>query len=333
MNKQEPHTNRQTSRRFVFGVLLVGALAALAIFCEHQAVYDWLRLHGYQAPSDSAQLASDDTFTGTAKHIYYVNHPLLKSKADFAKACPGGNKETAVLGCYVPDQRGIFVLSVTDVRLAGIEQVTAAHEMLHAAYDRLSSRDKAQVDGWLMDYYQHDLNDQTIIDQMDSYKKTEPNDLVNEMHSVFGTEVVGLPANLENYYHRYFANRSKVATYYSTYEAEFSSRQAAIKQDDAELASLKEQVQAGEADLKTKQAALGTMQSRLVTERSSGNVAAYNAGVPAYNALVDSYNAEVATVRQLVSQYNQLVAARNAIVLEEQQLVQDISSQAAPISQ
>ena len=38
--------------------------------------------------------------------------------------------KTAVLGCYA--NREISIFNVTDQRLDGIREVTAAHEMLHA---------------------------------------------------------------------------------------------------------------------------------------------------------------------------------------------------------
>jgi hypothetical protein len=324
------YAKQKSSPRFISLVLLFGLLAAVVIVYDHQAVYDWLRLRNYQPPTNIASIASDDTMTPKAKHIFYVNHPAIEDKSAFASSCPNGTKETAVLGCYIPNQRGIYVLSVTDARLQGIEEVTSAHEMLHAAYDRLSGKEKEQINGWLQDYY-NTLTDQTIKDQIDSYKKTEPNDLVNEMHSIFGSEASSLPPNLESYYTRYFADRSKVVAQYSAYEAEFTTRQAQIKQDDAKLQDLKTQINSLEADLRSKQAALSSQQQQLNSYRRSGNIQAYNAAVPAYNSLVDSYNAEVIEVRNLISEYNQLVAERNAIALEEQQLVQDISSNVSTI--
>ena len=323
---------QRSSRRFIVGWLLFGILAALLILTKHQAVYDWLRLRGYTPPANIVALANDDGLTASAKRVLYVNHPFIQNKVDFAKSCPNGDKETAVLGCYVPNQRGIYVLSVADSRLAGIEQVTAAHELLHAEYDRLSVGDKKQVNGWLMDYYQHELQDTTIKKQLDSYKKTEPNDLVNEMHSIFGSEVNGLPERLETYYKRYFTNRSKITGYYNTYEAEFTTRQLQIQQDDAQLATWKAQIAGLEADLKVKQAALQAQQERLTSARERGDATAYNAGVPAYNSAVNAYNTEVKQLQNLVAKYNALVAERNAIALEEQQLTQDISSQVSPIS-
>lgn len=332
-----PQMNRQitqkghASGRFVTTVLFVAAVIVAGLLLKHQAVYDWLRLRNYSAPPDIVQIAAQDTLTNQAKHILYVNHPVIESKAAFAQSCPNGDKETAVLGCYIPPQRGIYVLGVTDPRLAGIEQVTTAHEMLHAAYDRLSSGEKEQVNAWLMDYYNNGLHDETIRKQLDSYKKTEPNDLVNEMHSIFGTEIGGLPTNLETYYARYFTDRSKVTTYYNTYEVEFTSRQLQIAQDDARLKSLRSQIDALQTSLKAAQADLNRRQNQLNQQQSSGNISGYNANVPGYNAAVNAYNAQVSRLKSLIREYNQLVAARNGIVLEEQQLAQDISSQVSPI--
>lgn len=332
-----PQTNKpyqppkKTRPSFVVIAVLLGIGLAGLILLNRQAVYDWLRLRNYTPPAAIAQLAAADGLTDSARHVFYVNHPAIEGKSAFAQSCPNGNKETAVLGCYVPAQRGIYVLSVSDPRLKGIEEVTAAHEMLHAAYDRLSSDDKKQVNGWLQEYYDS-LTDQTIKDQIDSYKKTEPNDLVNEMHSIFGSEVVSLPPSLEHYYSRYFTDRAKVTGYYTAYQAEFTTRQNQIKQDDVELKQLKSQIQTEESDLKTKQAQLAAQQQTLENERARGNASAYNAGVPTYNALVESYNAEVQNLRALLSQYNTLVAARNALVLEEQQLVQDISSNVSTVN-
>src|SRR5262249_17898052 len=123
------------------------------------------------------------------------NHPEIDTKNNFSSNCPNnGGEKTVILGCYHPDQNGIFVLGVSDPRLDGVMQVTAAHEMLHAEYDRLNSKDRSYVNGLLMDYYEHDLHDQRIQDVIAAYKLSEPNDVVNEMHAVFGTEIAKLPA-------------------------------------------------------------------------------------------------------------------------------------------
>src|SRR5665213_3192248 len=207
---------QKTKFRFFRGLLLLGIwLAILGLLAfNRQNINDWWLLRHYQPPPAVAHLADQDTMTDYGRKIFYVNHASIESKTAFPQECPNnGGEQTIVLGCYHSNQAGIFLLSVTDPRLDGVEQVTAAHEMLHGAYDRLSSSAKARVDAMLLDYYNHDLHDQRVRDTIAAYRKSEPHDVVNEMHSVFGSEIAHLPAGLEQYYKHYFTDRSKVTGY------------------------------------------------------------------------------------------------------------------------
>ncbi len=312
-------------------VIVFGSIAV----AERQNFYDWLALRNYHPPAKIIQLANDTTMNAYARKVFYVNHPAIDDKALFNKQCPdNGGEKTVVLGCYHPDQNGIFLLQVSDQRLNGVEEVTAAHETLHAIYDRLSSRERNYVDGLLMNYYLHDLHDKRILATIAAYKQSEPNYWVNEMHSVFGTEIAQLPAPLENYYRQYFTNRQKIAAYAAQYEAAFSSREAQVSQDDTTLASMKIQITADEVSLQTQDKTILTDQAKLEALKNRSDFVDYNSGVTAFNNEVDTYNALVDTTRSLITQYNQLVVARNAIALEENQLAQELSaSTAQPISQ
>jgi hypothetical protein len=314
--------------RVVGGVVLAVLLACGVIaLAERQHIFDWWRLRGYLPPVTVQQLASETTMNAYARKVFYVNHPAVDAKSSFGKVCPNnGGEKTVVLGCYHSDQQGIYILRVSDPRLSGVEQVTAAHEMLHAAYDRLSTRDRASVDRMLTDYYQHGLHDKRVLATIAAYKKSEPNDVVNEMHSVFGTEVANLPAPLENYYKRYFTDRQKIVAYAQQYEGAFTSREQQVANDDTQLAAQKQQITSDEASLHAQAQAIDSEQTRLSSLKSTGDYSGYNALVPDYNTKVGQYNALVATVRALIAQYNQLVKSRNAIALEETQLVQDITT-------
>jgi len=313
----------------LFAVVGAGVIAAV----HHQDIYDWARLRNYTAPASVAQIATDDTMTAKARRIFYVNQPVLTpDKPYFNKQC-GDKEQTIILGCYHGNQRGIYVYAVGDPRLAGVEQVTSAHEMLHAAYDRLSSDERARINGLLEDFYQHDLQDKRIKDTIDLYKKIEPNDVVNEMHSVFGTEVANLPPALETYYQQYFSSRPKVAKYAATYQSEFTNREAQIAADDARLTAMKKQIDSDQTALDQKYQALTTQKAELDALRSR-NIAAYNAGVDSYNNAVGSYNAAVVALKNLIAQYNTLVDERNAIAVQESQLSQALNSQAtAPVAE
>ena len=311
--------------------VLISLLLCLALIwgaaLERQNIYDWWRLRGYQAPLPVAALASQDTMTAYARRIFYVNYPTIDTGTSFNQPCPNdGGEKSIVLGCYHGGQRGIFLLSVNDPLLKGVEQVTAAHEMLHAAYERLGPSERQKLDVMLLDYYHHGLHDPRIQDTINAYKQTEPNDVVNEMHSVFGTEIAQLPAPLEQYYQRYFSDRATVAAYAARYQAEFTSRQDTVQQDDTRLATMKTQIDDLETGLKAQLSTINSRQATLTAEHNSGNLAAYNAGVPGYNQLVDAYNAQANSLQNLVSQYNQLVSSRNAVALQEDHLVSELSS-------
>lgn len=310
--------------------LLVCTGLAAGILYERQAIYDWTRLRGYDPPAAVAQLATEDGMTPYARKVFYVNHPALENKAAF-KQCTSSGEQTIVLGCYHGFQNGIFVLTVDDPRLEGVEQVTAAHEMLHAVYDRLSKKDRTEIDRQLRDYYEHGLQDERVRQTVDAYRSSEPNELTNEMHSIFGTEVADLPPALEKYYTRYFSDRRLVTSYAAQYQGEFTSRRDAIKAYDAQLTALKAQIESLEADLTARQKALDADSARLQQLRSS-NVQAYNAAVPGYNASVNAYNAAAGQAKALISKYNQIVAARNAVAAETQQLTNEIDSKVTPIT-
>lgn len=319
----------------VTGVVLASILCGLgaAIFMQ-RPLLDWLRLHNYQPPAAISALAANDTMNNYSTKVFYVNHPALQGKTDFSSTCPSSKKEqTIVLGCYHSNQQGISLLSVTDVRLHGIEQVTAAHEMLHAAYDRLSSKDRAYVNQLLQDYYTHDLADTRIRSTIDAYKKTEPTQVVNEMHSIFGTEVSVLPAALEAYYRRYFDNRAKVVEYALHYQDAFTSRQAQLDQIDAHMDQLKQQFTANQDNLDQMRADITASRQQLDAYKNAGNIAAYNAGVPGFNAKINTYNVLVTQTKALIDQYNQLVVQHNSLVFEEQQLVQAVGASVTPIQQ
>lgn len=302
------------------------------IYFNAQALSDWWQLRGYTPPSAVVTLASQDTMIPSAKHTFYVNHPDIESNASQFRTDCNESEKTIILGCYRSNQDGIFLYNVQDSRLFGIQQVTAAHEMLHAAYDRLSGHDKNYVDGLLWDYYNNGLHDQRIIDTINSYRQTEPNDIVNEMHSIFGTEVASLPAPLEAYYTRYFTNRQAVASYAAGYQAEFTSRENQIKADDARLAQLKSDISSEEQSLQTQLDQINSDRARLDSLRGSSNITEYNSNVGSFNSEVSAYNAGVDRLRSDINTYNQLVTARNAIAVDLNSLSQAIDTRLVPQS-
>lgn len=307
-------------------LLFLISILFLALW-QRQAILDWYALRNYDPTPPISNLASAATMTDSARKVFYVNHPKLVGRSSFNKFCPdNGGEQTIVLGCYYSQQRGIYVFDIAEARLEGVEQVTAAHEMLHAAYDRLSDSERSRVDSLLEDYFKTKLTDKRIKEVIDSYRKTEPNDLVNEMHSIFGTEISSLPDELEEYYTRYFENRSRLVAYADAYQNEFISRRNQIASYDAELTNLKPEIDTLKSELEAQGASLERQQQELGTIAAAGNTDEFNSRVSRFNQQVEAYNSAVANLRSMVGQYNQIVDKRNEIALEEQELSEALDS-------
>lgn len=312
----------KTKRVVSLGSVLLVIAVPVVLWTQRWNIYDTLRLRGYQPPAQVAQLASDTAMNDKTRRLFYVYHPGLEDKKSFNDHCRSSEK-TIVLGCYVSGT-GIYLYNVTDERLAGVIQVTAAHETLHAAYDRLSLKEKQRVNK-LLDQAYAVVTNQRIRDTIEDYRKNGA-DITNELHSILGTEVRELTPELDQYYTRYFTNRLKIVAYSEKYEQAFNERKQKVEEDDKKLAILKQQIESGEVELNALEQQLQAERARLDAMLANKDYAGYNAGVPGFNARVNAYNAKVRTIRNLIDQYNVLVAERNAIATEESELVKAIDS-------
>lgn len=304
--------------RILFGLAIV--LLLTAGYLKRYDLYDRWRLYSYTPPATIVGLADSTKMSDYGRRLFYVNRPDIQDKNSFATSC-GSQEKTIVLGCYISG-KGIYLLTVTDTRLDGVEQVTAAHEMLHAAYDRLSSKEKTQVNAWLQAAFAR-TTDQRIKDTIEQYRQSGA-DLDNELHSILGTEDGDLGSDLEQYYKKYFLDRTAVVAYSARYEAVFTERKQQITAYDQQLTQLEQQYKSSISDLDGQQAALTAERQRLNALLSSGQRASYNAGVGPYNAQVRAYNAAVAKSNAIVAEYKATLAKRNATAEETQQLIKSL---------
>jgi hypothetical protein len=327
-----PLSPNKPSHTLSFSAVILAALVALLALAgfNRQSIQDWFKLRGYQPPAAIAQLASQDSMNGYTRHLFYLNKPqLLGSVNGFRKYCPE-DKNTIVLGCYHPGQNGIFIYNVADPTLAGVQQVTAAHEVLHAVYARLSGNDRQTLDSQLNDYYKHGLTNQRVLAEIRIYQQTEPNAVLDEMSCTFGTELPDLPPALEAYYKRYFTDRSAIVAYEQQYEGAFSSRQNAIRADDSQLSVQKQQITSQEAALGYQLNQINSDRAHLNSLMASGQTAAYNAAVPGFNNEIRTYNQGVDALQSDIAAYNQLVAARNQLAGQLTTLASAIDTRLTP---
>ncbi len=328
---QMPQRKKTLSSIVGWVLVILFVVGTGAVWWHRQAISDWMILRDYRPSPTVMRLSRDTAMTPYAQKLFYINNPQILSGKPFTTQCPLAAEKTVILGCYRGKDRGIFLHTVTDERLHGVVEVTAAHEMLHAAYDRLSGAAKKRIDTLLVAYYERGLTDERVKDTLEAYKKSEPHQLPNEMHSIFGTEVATLPAELETYYQTYFLNRNAVTNLMRSYQAEFTSRRDQVERYDAELSTLKTSIETCEQQLAYQKNTLEARASQMSRLRSEGNTAAYNSQVSGYNQAVEEYNQLLESGRGLIERYNTLVEKRNTLALEERQLTQALSAGPLPL--
>lgn len=294
-----------------------------------QDIFDWSRLRTFKPSASIVQLADKTTMNASGRRLFYVYHPSLEPKQSFNQHC-SESEQTIVLGCYV-SRKGIFIYDVTDERLTGIEEVTAAHEMLHAAYERLKPQEKQRINSLLKTTFDV-LKDERIQATIEQYRLKDPTVVPNELHSIMGTEVSELPEELETYYSRYFTNRSQVVALSRQYERAFDDRRDKVAKHDAKLRELKTEIDASEKVLSSQSQDLASEKTQMEALLAADKIVEYNAMVPVYNREVAAYNSGVAKAKSLIEEYNALVKERNNLVLEENELIKAIDSRPATIN-
>ena len=306
--------------------LTVLIAVGLLTWVNRYNIYDSYRLYDYTPPNAIVQLANQTTMTPYAKKLFYVYHPIIENSNDFNKDCQV-TEAAIVLGC-TSINRGIWLYNVSDPQLNGVEQVTAAHEMLHVGYSRLSPSELKYINGLIIATYNKLApTDPLLKTEYQSYLKTEGQGAVdNELHSVLGTEISTLPPALESYYSRYFTNRQVIVNYANQYEDVFTERQQQVQQDDQQLNSWQQQISSDETQLQSQNQQIQAQLTQLNQLKANGQTDEYNSQIPAYNSAVDTYNALVDSTKQLITGYNQLVVSRNSIAISEDKLIQSISS-------
>lgn len=275
--------------KLVVQLIVLGVL--LTAIYKFQFLIDQYALATFRPTAEVQGIIDRLKLTSEAKGILARTQPEINSKADFNANCQT-NMGDLELGCYTRGR--IYVLRIENPDLAPEMDVVMAHELLHAAYDRLGKRDQARINASLQTAYAK-ITDEDLRERMASYARTEPGEENNELHSILGTEFGGLSADLEGHYRTYFDDRSVIVAAQQAYQNVFTSRRQQLERELGVIRSLKLQ--------------LTTLNRRMEGLKASNSIAAYNALVPQQNQLVDNINARIKTYQQGVDEYNALSKA------------------------
>jgi hypothetical protein len=310
---------RHLGNAIVVVVVIIGIRSA-------QDLQDWSKLLTYQPSPEIAGLATTTTMTDTARRLFYVNQPTIETRKSALNLCQS-SEHTVVLGCYVPS-KGIFLQAVTDPRLQGVMEVTAAHEMLHVVYQRMSLFEQTQINQQLQTALEQ-LQNPRILKLVKTYNDQDPKSVNGELHSILGTEVRNLSPELEEHYRIYFTNRSKIVALSEQYEGVFTTLRDKAKILSKQLITRKSLLEQLSAQVKQEAATIESERSNLQSSIASSPQSDYSFRVSTFNSRVQSYNQLVSQLRQQTDEYNQLVTEHNSLALEEKSLVESLENKSA----
>lgn len=204
-----------------FSLSIATVIFAAWLFLNRQYVLDQLTVWSYQ-PTASIQTLDDRMqFTDKGLFTFYATKPVVSDPGEFNGKCPRQEAGSPILGCYTTEDR-IYVFNVTNVQLDGMKEVTAAHEMLHAAWQRMSDSEQVRVGELLTAAYEKSASTE-LRERMTYYQRTEPEEITNELHSILGTEVGDVGGELENYYGQYFKDRQAILDLHAKYNTVYQS--------------------------------------------------------------------------------------------------------------
>jgi hypothetical protein len=314
--------------------LLVTALsivAALFLLANRQYVVDQLTVWQFKPIGAVTQLADRSGMSDTGKFYFYASQPAIETAPEFNKECDRKEEGTAILGCY--NGRNIYIYNVTNQQLNGIKEVTAAHEMLHAAYARMSDGEKQSVDKLLEAEYAKLKNSKDFAERFAFYDRTEPGERDNELHSVIGTEVSAVSPALEAHYLKYFSNRSKVLALHDKYASVFAQLQAEGDALSAQLTTLGDTIGQQTKDYN---AAVTTLNNDIEDFNRRANSGGFSSKEEFDNerasllARANQLDDTRQTINTEVSEYNTLRERLKTIASQSEALNRSIDSSLAP---
>lgn len=312
------------------GVILVLALggAGIWVLTHQQRVSDQLVVWQYEPTATIAAYAERSTMTDEGRFLFYASRPTIESTESFDTHCASETEDVGILGCYVHGERKIFLFNVTDERLDGLEEVVAAHEMLHAAWDRMPDAERAAITPLLEAEATERADDPAFVKTLDYYATAEPGERLNELHSIVGTEFADVSPELESHYATYFADRQALVQLHLASDAVFTERQAAITTIVDQTTALKSSIDADYASYNSGYDTLNADITAFNQKADEGGYFTQREFDDQRDELVTrqaDLDALYSSIADRVTQYDDLVAQLDALNAEVTELNQSIN--------
>jgi len=307
--------------------LVICACVAFAfIFVDWTIVVDRFAAIGFEPTAEISSLEQELNLTSRARAIFAASRPTINGSDTFNQSCLSTNREISILGCY--DGKHIYIYNIDNPDLTGIKQSTLAHELLHAAWDRMSASDQNRLKPELDSIYLANLDE--LQPRLTLYSS---DNFHNELHSIIGTEFAELPLELGKHYAKYFNNQNVVVAFFDNYNDKFR-----ILKAQADV--LYEQIESNQEIIDAKSANYDDASHELIAAIADFNRRA-ESGYFSSTAAFQAERITLVTKQQQLSQLydeiaalidttNKLIGEYNSNVARTQILLDSVNSNASP---
>lgn len=232
-----------TSRTREITAVLVTSAVLLGIYAliQNPVVQDIWRGWQYQEPASVSEIRESLELTGTGERIFLATQPAIEAADSFNEHCDSHRADVSLLGCYTGDK--VYIYEVQAENLQDAHKVTAAHELLHAAWKRLSNGEREDVTDWLQEVRWSKAD--WVQEELALYEDGEQTE---ELYTRVGTKLRDIPEGLEKHYAKYFTNRLKIVEYYENYQAPFNELKAKNAALYEQIQKLNQEVSSGRTE-------------------------------------------------------------------------------------
>lgn len=305
-------------------IVVIGAL----VFVNRGWIEDWWKGMGYEPSAEMAEIRDKLNLTERGEFLFNASQPVLNDNDEFNEYCRTDlDMEMAVLGCYTGGN--IYVYNITEADLAGIRELTTAHELLHAVWARMSEPERRELVPSLTRAFES--NQEMLGEEIDTYNIDQKQE---ELYVRAGTEVKDLSNDLEEHYAMIFEDQDLVVDYYNSYIGVFRRMKAEMDGLKAEMEEIQGKIDTLSADYENR---LVQLNGRITSFNNCANTpgcfrsevefyAQRNELLRGQEELTSGYN----EINRLVNEYNARVERYNEDVAYSNKLNNIVNSNAKP---
>ena len=228
-----------------------------------------------------AALAAEMFLTDEGRDLLYMSEPELLGAAEFAGRCDRGDgavgQTGGAVGCYHSSAGGlesggrIVIYEPDDPRLHGFVVETAAHELLHAAWNELTP-DERTAAGPLLEAVMAGIDPADDLHaQLAGSVGTYPENRPTELFAYLGSQVWqpgGFDPALEAMYARFIADREALVAIHTAFEQQIDTMSAEVTTAHEALNQRRYDQQLATAQLEADTAALAQYRTTIEDEEA-----------------------------------------------------------------